>query len=90
MRIDFSFKEKEIYQDHSKRIGKIRWNTHIGVREESNYHWEDERTPLYKNYRFNIVERQIFNGKEYFLLKSQETYNGNYCYIVVQKQGLKK
>jgi len=90
MIIDFSFKEKEIYQDHSKRIGKIRWNTHIGVREESNYHWADERTPLFKKYNFTIVERQSYNGRDYFLLKSQETYNGNHCYIVVQKQGIKK
>lgn len=89
MIIDFSYKEKEIYQNHSKRIGKIRWNTHIGVREESNYHWEDERTPLYKNYKFTIVERQIFNGKDYLLLKSVETFNGQHCFIVVQKKGIK-
>lgn len=90
MIIDYSFKEKEIYQDHKRRVGKIKWNTHITVREESDYHWENDKKPLYKNYNFTIVEKQTFNGKDYYLLKSKETYNGYHCYIVVQKLGIRR
>ena len=90
MIINFSYKEKEIYVDHKKRLGKIRWNTHIGAREESDFHWENDTRPLFKNYTYTIVEKQIHKGKEYYLLKSKEMYNGHHCFIVIRKEGIKK